>query len=150
MADRLKRSIVFVHRWLGVALALLFLLWFSSGIGMMYWDFPSVTQADRLARAPALDPATVTLSPAEAYAALNTVVVPGQVRLDTFDKRPVYRFRLGRNETLVYADSGEVLRGQLPARTLRRIASAWSERPDAAATVEQLDEVDQWTLQVGF
>ena len=64
----LKRSIIFVHRWLGVALCLFFLLWFPSGIGMMYWDFPSVKAADRLERSPALDPSTIRLSPAEAYA----------------------------------------------------------------------------------
>jgi len=54
----IKRSLIFVHRWLGVALSLFFLLWFPSGIGMMYWDFPSVTAADRLERARALDAAT--------------------------------------------------------------------------------------------
>src|SRR5229473_5005493 len=47
-----KRIAIFVHRWLGVALCLFFLLWFPSGIGMMYWDFPSVTAADRLDREP--------------------------------------------------------------------------------------------------
>src|SRR6267154_2410358 len=29
----LKRSLIFVHRWLGVALCLFFLLWFRSGRG---------------------------------------------------------------------------------------------------------------------
>ena len=37
------KTAVFLHRWLGVALCLFFLLWFPSGIGMMYWDFPAVT-----------------------------------------------------------------------------------------------------------
>ena len=54
------RVAIFVHRWLGVALCLLFLLWFASGIGMMYWDFPNVTAADRLERSPALDAAATT------------------------------------------------------------------------------------------
>ena len=54
----MKRSIVFLHRWLGVALSVLFLLWFVSGIGMMYWTFPDVSPADRLERAPALDAST--------------------------------------------------------------------------------------------
>jgi hypothetical protein len=43
-----KRLAIVVHRWPGVSLCLFFLLWFPSGIGMMYWDFPSVTGADRL------------------------------------------------------------------------------------------------------
>ena len=42
-AVRLKRSAIFVHRWLGVALCVVFLLWFPSGIGMMYWDLPDVS-----------------------------------------------------------------------------------------------------------
>ena len=64
----LKRSAIFVHRWLGVALCLLFLLWFPSGIGMMYWDFPGVSAGDRLDRAASHDPSAIHLSPAEAYA----------------------------------------------------------------------------------
>ena len=53
----MKRLLILVHRWLGVALCLLFLIWFPSGIGMMYWGFPDVTERDRLGRAPALDAA---------------------------------------------------------------------------------------------
>jgi hypothetical protein len=34
----LKRSLIFLHRSLGVALSVLFLLWFGSGIVVMYWD----------------------------------------------------------------------------------------------------------------
>src|SRR6266478_4905208 len=102
----IKRFAIAVHRWLGVTLCLLFLLWFPSGIGMMYWDFPSVTASDRLDRSPALDPATIRVSPVEAYAALGQSQPAGQVRLNTFDGRPVYRFRAGRGESLVYADTG--------------------------------------------
>src|SRR5471030_1332519 len=102
----LKRSAIFVHRWLGVALCLFFLLWFPSGIGMMYWDFPSVTADDRLDRSAPLDPSTIHVSPAQAYAAVRQSQPPAQVRLNTFDGRPVYRFHVGRGESLVYADTG--------------------------------------------
>ena len=61
-----KRSLIFIHRWLGVALCILFLLWFPSGIGMMYFPMPSVTPAQRLERLPVLEPSMVTVSPAEA------------------------------------------------------------------------------------
>src|SRR6266446_1916692 len=100
----LKRVLIFIHRWLGVALCLIFLLWFPSGIGMMYWDYPSVSPSDRLERSPALDPAKIVLSPVEAAAKLDEGASPGQVRLNTFDGRPVYRFRSGRGEAIIYAD----------------------------------------------
>ena len=57
--------LIFVHRWVvGVALCLLFLLWFPSGIGMMYWGFSQRDRGpSRLARAPVLDAGQVTLTP---------------------------------------------------------------------------------------
>src|SRR5262245_32811862 len=103
----IKRTLIFVHRWLGVALCLLFLLWFPSGIGMMYWDFPGVSPADRLQRAPALNGSKITVSPAEAYAKLGPSDSTPETRLNTFDGHPVYRFRFGRDDVIVYADTGE-------------------------------------------
>src|SRR5712691_3801732 len=99
-AAMLKRSAIFVHRWLGVALCVVFLIWFPSGIGMMYWDYPSVSAADRLQRMPALDPSKVRLSPEQAYATIDSGPLPTPVRLNSFDGRPVYRFG---DEAIVYA-----------------------------------------------
>ena len=143
-----KRIAIFVHRWLGVGLCLLFLVWFPSGIGMMYWDFPSVTAADRLDRSPALDPSMVRLSPIEAYAVLGASQAPAQLRLNTFDGRPVYRFRTGRGEPLVYADTGARQVG-VTKELMKRAAAAWTGQPVSAATVTSID-VDQWTVQETF
>jgi hypothetical protein len=142
----LKRFAIFVHRWLGVALCLLFLIWFPSGIGIMYWDFPSVTPADRLERSPALDASKVVLSPGEAYAKLNTVFLATGARLNTFDGRPVYRFRSGRDETMVFADTGEI-RGDVSRDLVERSAAGWVGQPADRATVRAVEEVDQWTVQ---
>src|SRR4029079_5762771 len=88
----LKRTLIFVHRWLGVALCSLFLLWFPSGIAMMYWDFPAVTAEDRLQHSSALDPSQILVSPQQAFAAVSRLTAPRDVRLNTFDGRPVYDF----------------------------------------------------------
>lgn len=140
------RLLIVVHRWLGVALCLIFLLWFPSGIGMMYWDYPSVSPADRLARSPALDPSKVALSPAEAAAKAGLEQPTVQVRLNTFDGRPAYRFRSALGESIVYADTGEE-QIEVPKAMADRIASAWTGQPVSAATVESIDDVDQWTVQ---
>src|SRR5947209_7140721 len=91
----LKRSLIFVHRWLGVALAILFTLWFASGIVMMYWSFPGVEARDRRERTPVLNPDSIKISPQEAYARLELDQPPGEVQLTSFDGRPVYRFSEG-------------------------------------------------------
>jgi len=144
----IKRSIIAIHRWLGVALCLFFLIWFPSGIGMMYWDFPGVTAEDRLERSPPLDPLSIRLSPAEALAGLAERRPPAQLRLTTFDRRPVYRLRVGRDERVVYADTGET-RGDAPMDLMARTASAWTGLPALAATIKTID-VDQWTVQGSF
>lgn len=142
----MKRALIFIHRWLGIALCALFLLWFPSGIGIMYWTFPGVTAADRLERSPALDPAQVKLSPADAYGTLRLPEPPQRIRLNTFDGRPAYRFVTFGDQRIVYADTGEE---QVEVSTLmvRRIAAAWTGQPSQAAVVERMEAVDQWIVQ---
>jgi hypothetical protein len=142
----LKRSLVFAHRWLGVLACLLFLTWFLSGIGMMYWDYPAVTPADRLAHSPALDVSRIIVSAADAYASLNDPEPPVDVRLNSFDGRPVYRFCTGPREAIVYADTGEH-QNAASADMMGRIAAAWTGQPARAATAVSVDVADQWTLK---
>src|SRR5262245_60319703 len=142
----LRQSIIFVHRWLGVVLSLLFLTWFLSGIGLMYWDFPSVSREDRLERAPALDPSTMRVLPADAAARVDASEW-APVVLTTFDSRPAYRFGGRGRRAIVYADTGEPQR-EVSKAMVDRIASAWSSQSIASARIESVDDVDQWTLQV--
>src|SRR6185295_10932478 len=113
---------------------------------MMYWDFPAVTPADRLQRSPKLTASAVLVSPAEAFAALGGSPSPSAIRLNMFDGRPAYRFRVGRDETLVYADTGE--RQHMISRDMvDRIAGAWTGHPVSEARVEAMLNADQWTVQ---
>jgi len=144
-----KRSLIVVHRWLGVVLSLVFLVWFASGIGMMYWTYPTVTARDRVARAAVLEPTTIKLSPAEAWKTIGADDPPAQIRLNTFDGRPVYRFGGRGGQQIVYADTGEE-QFEVPMDMVRRAAAAWTRQPIASARVEELNEPDQWTLQGRF
>jgi hypothetical protein len=128
---------------LGVALSAVFLLWFASGIVMMYWGFPEVTELDRLARAPVLVAARVTLSPAEAAASIQLDQPPGQVQLASFDGRPVYL--LDGGAAVVYADDG-TLPGEVDDAMIDRAAAAWAGKPVHEATKTSMVDVDQWTV----
>jgi hypothetical protein len=152
----LKRSLIFVHRWLGVALSLVFLLWFVSGIVMMYWGFPGVSQEDRLQRAPALVPERITVTATQALAAIEGDDVPRSVRLTSFDGRPVYRFGGGGGRgrgggrgpggaERVFADDGLEV-GPVDDATVDRAAAAWAGRPATEADRVLVEEIDQWTV----
>jgi hypothetical protein len=147
----LFRTLIFIHRWVGVALCALFLLWFPSGIGIMYWDYPDVTGQDRLEHSPPLDSAKVLLSPEAAWGGLfqGPILTPdllGPVVLNSFDGRPVYRFADG---TMVFADTGQE-HTEISSEMMLRIASAWSGQPAETVKVESADEIDQWTVGGAF
>ncbi len=143
----MKRALIVVHRWLGVALCLVFLLWFPSAIGIMYFDFPSVGAADVIARAVPIDASKVRLSPAEAYATLGATEDAEGAELSMFDGRPLYRFGSALGESMVYADTGEA-QVEVSEAMVRRIAETWAKQPVGNARVEQVTDVDQWTVQM--
>jgi hypothetical protein len=113
---------------------------------MMYFPFPSVTAQDRLERSPSLVASRVSVSPLEAAKRLG--VFPEQLQIETFDGRPAYRVGSGRGGggPVLYADSGEE-QGEVSMEMVARIASAWTGQPASAATVTEVVDVDQWTLQ---
>ena len=141
----MKRTLIFVHRWLGVVLCLFFLLWFPSGFVMMYWDYPSVKPADRLAHLAPIDPASIKVSVAEA-AAKAEIEAPGAIRLTTFAGRPIYRFGGRGDLSTVYADTGEE-QLEVTQDDVAKIARMWSGQSVKAARVEAVERSDQWTLQ---
>jgi hypothetical protein len=145
----IKSVLVFVHRWMGVALCLLFLMWFLSGMVMMYWTYPEVTTGDRLSRAQLLDAPRIRLSPQEAYALLETKEAPSEMRLEMFDRRPAYNFDFTGEKFIVYADDGQ-MQTEFPPEMALRIAAAWSGQPPATAIVEKITDADQWTVPGQF
>jgi hypothetical protein len=140
-----KKLAIVCHRWMGVAFCLLFMWWFISGIVMMYWTYPEVSEEDHLRRAPKLEAARVKLSPSEAAKAAGFEGTPSAVRLSSFDGRPAYFIRAGRGSALVYADTGEQ-QDIFPPELNLRTAAAWTGQSGASAQVETITEPDQWTL----
>ncbi|HTA45820.1 MAG TPA: PepSY domain-containing protein [Bryobacteraceae bacterium] len=141
----LKKIAIFAHRWTGAAFCLLFSWWFISGIFMMYCDYPEVKESDRLAHGKAIDAARIHLAPEETWAKLTSPGEPDEARLAMFDGRPVYWFSIGRSNKGVYADNGQV-QNAFSAEVSLRTASDWARLPAAAAKLDPVTSVDQWTV----
>src|SRR5262245_15576216 len=63
----LRKSLILAHRYLGIVLSLMFVMWFVTGIGMIYSrGMPRLTPQVRLSRLSPLDLAQVRLSPSQA------------------------------------------------------------------------------------
>ncbi len=104
-----RKLLIYSHRWLGIAITAMFLVWTLSGVVLMYYGHPQITTGERLLRLQPIDFSTATVTPAEAAAKVG--VKPYRVRLSMYNGRPVYRFTkvsIG-NWSAVFADTGEVL-----------------------------------------
>ena len=101
--------LILVHRYLGIALSLLFLVWFVSGVAMIYArDMPRLTPSSRLSHLPALDLERIRLTPQQAAERADRSDSPGGFTLLTVQDRPAYRFT-GPTPKTVFADTGEMM-----------------------------------------
>src|SRR5688572_26974719 len=99
-----RKAVVYTHRWLGILGTALFLVWFVSGIALMYADMPGLTADERLLRMAPLDLSTARVSPAEAAAL--TKPPPTRMRVAMIGDRPAYRFYSESTWSGIYADTG--------------------------------------------
>jgi hypothetical protein len=143
----LRKTLILAHRYLGVPLSLLFMLWFASGIAMIYArGMPRLTPELRLERLPPLALDRVRLTPA--YATRQASGGSGRrggasrTTLVTVMDRPAYRI----GQTTIFADTGEQLRAVDRGNALA-IASRFTNLPeDKLRYIDELTEPDQWTI----
>lgn len=148
MAGVIRSTAVFLHRYLGIALALFFLMWFMSGLVLHYVPFPHLTPAERAASLPplVLDRCRISLAQALDVLGLEQAAV---VRLGMLADRPVYRVlptEASARWRAVFADNGE--RVSVDSATVEIIASNFMHGGKAKA-VGQFD-LDQWTVSRGL
>ena len=138
--------LILVHRYLGIALALLFLVWFVSGIAMIYArDMPRLTPRSRLAHLPPIDFDRIRFTASQAAARAERAERPGRTTLLSIQGRPAYRFS-GPPAATVFADTGELMK-PVGERESVDIAARFADvAPDRVQYRRRLENADQWTI----
>jgi hypothetical protein len=144
-----RKLLILLHRYLGVAMCLIFVVWFVSGITMIYAKaMPGLSPAARLAHLPPLDFLQIQLTPSQAAARADISGPTPRVSLLTIMGRPAYRFS-SPDITTVFADTGDVMNPPGAPETLT-IASRFLNLPETAVHhVRVLNTSDQWTIGSG-
>jgi hypothetical protein len=100
-----KTLLIYLYLWMGIVLGLVFVVWFISGVAMMYVGMPRLSVAERLGHLPPLNLSIARVSPAEA--AERHQLLGRQLKIEMyFDGRPIYRID---GTTKVYADTGDLV-----------------------------------------
>jgi hypothetical protein len=125
--------LMMTHRWMGISIGVMFVIFSLSGIVLLYYGMPHLTAAERLTRLPELDADAIRVSPSEAATKVDGE--PFRLRISMLGDRPVYRFNTGRvfgRWTLVYADDGARFPGFDPDGALEWLRESV---PEAAGTM---------------
>ena len=135
----LKRLLYQLHRWTGIAACVLMLLWFISGMVMLFVGYPKLTPWERLGALPQLQLAGCC----QALAQVDIPVDAREIVLTTVAGAPVYRVRDGAGRPRLFdAASGQRLP---PASRDTALASARAFVPGADAQYLGLLQEDRWT-----
>jgi len=138
------RWLYLAHRWLGIFACLLFVLWFVSGVIMMYVSFPALTDAERVRYLPHVDTAEVMVTPDAAMAIAHQQQFPQDIRLQMLLDEPVYRITgWGGDRAAVSAVDGRIVQHVDPEQA-RRLAQRMM--PSAHIAALDIIERDQWSV----
>ena len=145
---RLKRWIIAVHRWLGAGLSLLALMWFATGIVLVYAPLPAFRAELQPARLPILDCSRCTGTLREAMSAIQGRDTTAPVRLGMLLGRPVWRY-LGddRRRHLFAADRGTPIDSIGGADAVRIASAAAGMTSEQVTDSSTISRPDQWTLE---
>lgn len=144
LARRVDWWLTWFHRWAGVVLSVLFLVWFLSGAVLHYVGFPELSSADRLAHEQPISLHRVLVTPAAALSLAHG----DALRLVSVAGRPVYIVsRLHGTPVAVAADTGGVF-PLLSANLATDIAERFERAP--ATTVSGPIDYDQWVVPQNY
>jgi uncharacterized iron-regulated membrane protein len=129
---------VVTHRWVGIVMGLLMLIWFLSGVAMLFVRWPEVTPAERAAGLPPIDWAACC-----ALGATLPVQLVERATVEDLAGRPMLRF----DDQVLDLSNGAPIE-QVSADAASRIASAYAVSHGVAGRPTGVFLVgrDQWTV----
>ena len=147
------RTLVLVHRYVGIAVGLLMAMWCLSGIVMMYVPYPQLTDEQRTAGLEAIEwkgccdfGRSTSAAPAPGPISDNTVVSSFQVEM--LGGRPVLRTVLaGSGRRLIDLRSGAMIESISDDDALQ-VATRLAKSMDVTAPAQAVGLIlrDQWTV----
>ena len=138
-----KQWLYWGHRWLGIITCVLCVMWFISGLVMLYVPYPSWKDEERVANLPAVAAERVSITPDQALAAAGIRSFPGTFRLEMLGADPVYRVVAGKDRAAISASTGQRLEHVTREDAQRHLEAVF---PDAPVHRAETIDYDQWTV----
>ena len=155
---KLYRLFMSIHRILGTALSILFLMWFLSGMVMMYRPYPSVSQEQRVQHSERLAPCGVELPRQlpNGLTSLSLQQIAGrpvflmtnndlESQIDALTGQPIIRYSVEKLQAIVdrWQAPSASISSSLPAKDSLGCPSV---APITATLLDSLNEIDVWLI----
>jgi hypothetical protein len=143
-----RRWLYIGHRWVGIVTCLLFVMWFISGVVMMYVGFPGLSDKERLAALPDIKWETVALSPDDAMRAAGATRFPRDLRLSMLADEPVYWLTdwNGKGQAISAVDGRTIAQISVP----EALAVARHHPASRSPQLKQVVDRDQWSVTARY
>ncbi len=138
------KAFVWLHRWLGIVLCLLFAVWFASGAVLLFVPFPALDAGEAQVRAEPVPLGQVQVAPGRAF---DVVAGATSLRLVGVLGQPVYVVGSAQGDRAVSARTGQEASALTPAQ-----ASAVAARFGASSVAHVIGPIryDQWIVHQAF
>ena len=136
----IKKIIYSIHRILGTLLSILFLMWFVTGMVLMYHTFPKVNNKQKTK---VLDTLSVAHLP-DFNSVLHQIpdsMLEGTIRLDQFLGETKFHVQAGKTECIIPADSLKTF-SEVNWNYIKQTAEKWCSAQ--VIRVDTLRKLDQW------
>jgi hypothetical protein len=143
----MTRLLFLVHRYLGIAVGLLMVMWCLSGVVMMYVSYPDLPEDTRLRHLAPIDWSGCCTISDEALAD-DAFVKEAQIEMLAY--RPVLRLRTAAGTRLLDLRTGGVI-DRVSSKEAAEVAQIYDKRSTRAApqALGPIDH-DQWTVSGSF
>ena len=141
----LHHLLIRVHRILGTLLSILFVVWFLTGMVMMYHSYPKLTLQQRMSHAETISEHVDM--PADTTTRLSPLALPVShptaVAFERIAGRNVCMVSTANGETLIDVGSGQPIE-RLTDDELLQLAARWTTA--APTLLDTLNEIDVWLI----
>lgn len=142
MKNKLINWIVSIHRLMGWVLCVFFLMWFLSGIVMLYQRFPRVYESDRVEHLEALGDSD-TLPSIDDLQALADGKSARSLQMERYLGQTYFKWQTSDSLYTLMADSSQVMHNIAEEHYKADVVATWNK-----ANILRIDTIralDQWT-----
>ena len=144
------KAVRITHRYLGLTLSFMFLVWCLSGFVMMYKEFPYIKEREKINNLTPINFKNISINPNQAWEFLPDNFKWVQLKLYNLIDQPVYKF-VNENDSiiLINAEVGGKVRN-IDEKGVKEIVNNYTKGQYKIIKTEIITELDQWIPRTKF